>query len=247
MNNIKKSICEFYLTKIACLSIVTMLFSIVSLQAEELLPYELYYQSKIAKIKLKSVRTLKKNGEGYQLKQVGKAMMSSISESSNFTLVDDNIIPIQYDYHRKITAAGKKYRVSFDASQHTSTYSEKNGKKSKTIEAPNRVYDALNYQLQIRLDLQKFGSKYPLSEYIVSNRGRLKTYRFQYVKDEVLKTELGNLDTIVIERVRDKNNKITKMWMAKDWDYVLVKILHEADSKNELNLQKGMVNNKAIK
>jgi len=41
---------------------------------------------------------------------------------------------------------------------------------------------------------------------------------------EILKTPLGPLNTVVIERVTQSESKYTKIWLASDWDHLIVRL-----------------------
>jgi hypothetical protein len=59
------------------------------------------------------------------------------------------------------------------------------------------------------------------------------------------------IDAIKVERVRDptQNKRITVMWFAKDWDYLLVRLQQvETDGKEyNIMLLDGKVNGKTVK
>jgi hypothetical protein len=45
------------------------------------------------------------------------------------------------------------------------------------------------------------------------------------IADEVLQTPLGRLNTVKLERVRAaSDDRVTAIWLARDWDLLLVRI-----------------------
>ena len=64
-------------------------------------------------------------------------------------------------------------------------------------------------------------------------------------------TKAGQIDAIKVERVRDptQSKRITVLWFAKDWDYLLVRLQQvETDGKEyNIMLQDGTVNGKTVK
>ena len=68
---------------------------------------------------------------------------------------------------------------------------------------------------------------------------------------ESVETMVGTVDAIKVERVRDptQSKRITILWFAKDWDYLLVRLQQvEKDGKEyQIILENGSVNNKTVK
>ena len=64
-------------------------------------------------------------------------------------------------------------------------------------------------------------------------------------------TKAGQIDAIKVERVRDptQSKRITVLWFAKDWDYLLVRLQQvETDGKEyNIMLLDGKVNGKTVK
>lgn len=62
---------------------------------------------------------------------------------------------------------------------------------------------------------------------------------------------VGTVDAIKVERVRDptQSKRITVLWFAKDWDFLLVRLQQvESDGKEyQIILEEGRVNNKVVK
>lgn len=87
--------------------------------------------------------------------------------------------------------------------------------------------------------------------YQVLDGDDIDTYDFRVLGEEAVTTMVGTVDAIKVERVRDptQSKRITVLWFAKDWDYLLVRLQQvEKDGKEyQIILEEGRVNNKAVK
>ena len=51
----------------------------------------------------------------------------------------------------------------------------------------------------------------------------IDAHHYRIVGEEVLETNLGRLNTVRVEKVRrDSDSRSTVIWLATDWDYLLV-------------------------
>jgi hypothetical protein len=80
------------------------------------------------------------------------------------------------------------------------------------------------------------------------SRGKVKTYDYEVIKSEILMTALGPLNTTKVRRVVSKDKKReTVIWMATDWNYLIVKLVHsEKGESHQLDISNGQVGGKKI-
>ena len=102
------------------------------------------------------------------------------------------------------------------------------------MDLPEIALDKLSYQLQLRKDLI---NKQTLEAYQIADGGHLKTYTFEVIGDEVIETPLGKMDTIHIKRIREGKKRFTHIWLAKKWDYLIVKLEHKEKSGQSFAIQ----------
>jgi hypothetical protein len=130
----------------------------------------------------------------------------------------------------------------FDWPNQELRYSKKN--KVTSLPLQSGYLDIVTQKLQLRLDLQS--GKETLS-YPVISRGKLKQYDFKIIANEVLETAIGPLNTVLVQRVREDNQRQTKIWLATDWDYVAVRLEQTEDGdSSEMNIINGEVNNQPL-
>ncbi len=153
------------------------------------------------------------------------ASMFTLNESSIFKINDSEIIPLKYEFKQNSFGKNKHTLLNFDWGK-KQVAAKSNKKGNLTYELPFKTLDKLTYQLQLRKELM---ATKKLSEYLVADKNRLKSYEFEVLGKEIINTELGKLNTIKIQRIRDKKSKRnTLIWLAEDWDYLVVQ-LHQTE------------------
>lgn len=166
----------------------------------------------------------KKDGTAV-LKFEADSAIAGLQEISTFKIVDNTVQPLQYRYLR--TGLFKES----DRNQIFDWKSKKiiNGDTQKVFRGhwSDEIQDNLSYNLQASIDLNlgKTQLTYP-----VFDRKRIKDFTFQMIGYESLQTKVGTLRTIKIEQIEKKkknNKKKTYIWFAKDYDYLLVRLIQE--------------------
>lgn len=212
-----------------------LLFSGLS-AASNLIPqsFEIHAQSRIYGMNVKLVQTLSQNEEGvFTLSQNTKAPFISIDENSTFSFDENQIlVPASYTYQRSVFGAKLKRNNSFAEDLLSASY-KKNKDKTQTIELDG---SALSDQLNFIIPIQQWAKTAPkvgeTTEVKLLKRKSVKAETYQLVRYEWIKTELGWFETAVIEKLHDSDRR-TIIWLAKDWQYMLVKMLHSDDDVGE--------------
>lgn len=208
-------------------------------------PFVATYEAKYSGIGITATRSLQSdNGNSQQLRFHAKSWLAQIEEISQFHW-DNNghIIPSKYSYAR--TGLGKNRYAVLNFNWDTKTVINNVQNKPWTMDVPELALDKLSYQLQLRNDL--LNQKNQMS-YQIADGGRLKTYQFNLIGDEVLHTKAGKLNTVKIERVRENNNRVTYLWFAKDWDYLVVQIQQQEDDQDyQINLSSAELDGIPVK
>jgi hypothetical protein len=83
--------------------------------------------------------------------------------------------------------------------------------------------------------------------YTVTNGRKIKTYKFEIIGEEVLKTPLGEVKTVKVKRSRENDDLVTYAWFAKDFQYLLVRMQQEEDGSDyTIYINKASINGKVI-
>ena len=102
----------------------------------------------------------------------------------------------------------------------------------------------MSHKQQLRRDM---AAGKDVLTYAVISRGKLKQYTYDVVADEVLTTPIGPLDTRLIQRISDDGTTTTKVWLAKDWDFVMIKLERsEKGDTQKMQFTGGQMGNQII-
>ncbi|KGK42698.1 hypothetical protein LH51_05235 [Nitrincola sp. A-D6] len=208
-----------------CVTLLTLLLSFPVLASPvELKPYRAVYSNKVdatISISGEAIRELKQLEDGtWELSVEASAMMANIRETTRVTQRDNQLLPLRYDYHRRILTRNRtaQLRFDWDAGYVTTDIDDKPWRMS--IEPG--VHDKLSYQLQMPADIA--AGKTTLS-YQVADGGRMQTYRFNVMGEDLVDTPAGQFNAIRVERDRGENSdRETLIWFAPELDYMIVRL-----------------------
>ncbi len=201
-------------------------------------------------ISAKGIRELSRAEDGtFTLSSIATSLFASITETSQFKLDENKLIPLEYQYHR--SGIGKKRDATLTFDWESNTVLNNVQQKPWKMDVPLGVLDKLLYQYQLREDLftaYKTGADWPDLEYVVADGGRLKTYNFEVIGEEMIDTPVGKIKTIKATRVRDDRNRTSTFWLAPDYEFLLVRFQQiESDGGGfELLLKEAVFNGKPI-
>lgn len=179
----------------------------------------------------------------WQLLHKVSSPMIKLEESSLFSWIDNQAKPISYHYRQSNLTKKREISLTFDWPnlQAISAITD----EPIQIDIKPNCFDQLNYQLQLRYDLQVLGKPNP---YDIVDRKRLKQYRFELLGEELVETPIGKLNTVKLKRLRKEGSpRETIIWLAKDWDFLLTKIHQKENGKSyEIVLSEGELAGKPI-
>lgn len=220
-----------------------------SAHALSLQTYDIEYQTKARGFNIKTISKLEKTDGMFKLSLIASTMMMQTSEVSTFSVNEKGTFSLHsLTYQRKILGNNKFQKTDFYPKKKTAIY-QPEGETAEKIALPGEIYDTLNYQEKLRLNLILSQGKTSALSFKVLEKNRIREYNFRITGSEWLPTKQGYLETIKIERVRDNSTKKTTTWLAKKWDYAVVKVQHKKEGEPEylLTMMKGTVGNKDIR
>ena len=213
--------------------------------AEQSMPsFNATYKANVKGLSVDATRELTALNHGlYQLDFKATSWAANISESSAFKWQKGKIKPVRYDYEQKALGKNRTRQLTFDWNNQAIVSTEKG--KSTVIPNKNLALDRLSYQLQLQYDLINNTQQL---EYQIADRGKMKQYRFEVIGEEVIDTAVGQLNTVKIKVVRQNKGRITYLWFAKDWQYLLTRLEQYENNKKEfqLKLNSAQVGSKAV-
>lgn len=141
------------------------------------------------------------------------------TEQSHFCLVGGSIRPMSYQT-REEGDQDDSYALSFDWANHQV---RTNQGAARRLE--DGGVDPLSLQIALRKVMSDANGELPGEpiELRVVEDDEEKDYRFEVIGREALKTPLGQLDTVRLDRT-DNPKRQLRMWLAPQLDYLPVKV-----------------------
>ncbi len=144
-----------------------------------------------------------------------------IVERSHWQLDQGMLQPLRYSYRRSGGDKERNVEVRFDW---------ENGEAENTarghswrMPVPAGTLDKLSYVLVMMQDLAAEKSDL---RYQIADGGRLKIYELRIEGEARIETALGSMDTVIVRRLRDSDERETLLWCAKSLNYLPVMIEH---------------------
>ncbi len=218
-------------TVLLCLALVAFGDSAAYADAA-LKPYEVRYLTKQWGMKLKLTRSLLQQAEhSYLLRENGSVMLQKLGQESHFCIEGGTLIPQHFSYELS-GVVSRSRKVEFP---------DKLGEPVRSLykgswyDFPWRagMLDRLSQQEQVRLYLMEHGADnidQSLAFTVVDGR-KVKDYTLDFVGRERLSTALGEMDTVHFTRKHPNNSRQTDIWLAPQWDYLMVRTRHTEDNK----------------
>ena len=170
--------------------------------------------------------SLKYSGNNYQYhkftKATGVAALLTgikITENTDGQFSGQNITPRNYLFNQSRRSKARIDKVQFTSNRAVGSY--KNTPYNVAITPGTQ--DRASLELVLATDLAQ---NKPRLHYNVVDRGELKQYNFQKLGNEQIQTPAGNFNTTKVQVVRAGTKRETVFWMAKELDYLPVKIRH---------------------
>ena len=141
-----------------------------------------------------------------------------IIEESSGRLTTNTVIPQRYSLHQKGNEA-EQTEIRFDWRDDKAQTTSEGVTWSQQIVAGTQ--DRLSQQLMLRLHLAQ---GFKDMSYPVADGGKIKSYRFQVVGEEPVKTPYGSQRCLKVQRSKGTHPPDYTIWFAPDLDYLPVRI-----------------------
>lgn len=203
------------------------------------------YKAKLYGFNITVTNRLTKTADNqYDLLFKADSMIGNITEQSKmqWNSEQQTISPLHYNYSRRGLSKDRTAELSFDWKNKSVTNNVQ--KTSWQMDIAQKVQDKLSYQIQMQQDLLNGKKDFT---YQIADGGRLKEYKFTVVGEEMLDTPLGKVNTLKVKRSREKDERVTYAWLAKDWNYLLVRLQQEEKGEAyTIYIHKATLDGKAI-
>jgi hypothetical protein len=245
VNQLKNS--NFYIGFFKCWIIPMLGFGLACLaQADNaLITFDNSYTAKLYGFSIDvNSRVIALSEDHYELSFSARSAFGSINETSKikWNAHNQTVMPLHYLYKRSGLGKSKKEELQFDWENNTINNLTNN--TNWPIKAAHRMQDSLSYQLQLRQDLLAGKKEF---FYPITHGNTIKEYRFEIVGEEVLKTPLGDVNTVKVKRSYTNDSRVTFAWFAQKFQYLLVRLQQEENgSAYTIYLSKATLDGKAI-
>ncbi|MDO8343754.1 MAG: DUF3108 domain-containing protein [Cellvibrio sp.] len=205
--------------------LILAVFSSLTTAADVPKTFDNQYKAKLYGFNITVTNRLTKTADNqYDLLFKAESFIGSITEKSKmqWNPVQQTISPLHYSYARRGLGKDRTAELSFDWKNKNVTNNVQ--KTSWQMDITQKVQDKLSYQIQMQQDLLNGQKNFT---YQIADGGRLKEYKFTTVGEEMLDTPLGKVNTIKVKRSRENDDRVTYAWLAKDWNYLLVRLQQE--------------------
>lgn len=156
--------------------------------------------------------------------------MASASEVSQFSVHNGKITSQNFSRTSKILVHSNSMSIKFNPASKLINTQKDDKKRSFAWKAG--VLDELNAELQLREDLKKSALE---PQYLIADAKEIEGRRFVRSGQETIKTPYGSFETLKVVLKHSKPNRATTFWLAKNLDYLPVKVSHQ-DAKTSYSL-----------
>lgn len=226
-NNVKKNISKTA-TKALALSAIsaTALFATPTVQAQDIdyinASFSVGYNSQTGSGN--SRLTVKRQAsQQYAATFEAEHPLLDITQKANFSMKQCNVQPISYSTNANPALKSRvKESIDFNWSQKKASYSN-NKDEHNSFTLNKSLLDPFSFFFKARCDLM--AGKKNLS-YPIIYKGKERTHKYKVIGSEKVKTGIGEVEALVVERVRGNKSRQTRFYVAPSLDYMLVKIEH---------------------
>lgn len=209
-----------------------------------ILPYQAEYKISSNSLTTTATRTLSKQGNKWLLSQHAKLMFIKVKEESVIESTNEGLRPLHYEYENNMSSK-QDQSINFDWA--TNSASDKKYRKPWSSKISDDTFDQLGAQLKMREALISHRLGKEMSQTVV-NRGKHKTYTIRKIGEETIDSAVGKLNTVKLLRSRHGSSSETTVWMAKDWNYLIVRLeQREDDEVYSLELINASLDGNAVK
>ncbi len=149
---------------------------------------------------------------------------------------DGSLTPRSYVYRQRGLGGGRTRELDFDWE---AGEVRRSGDKVRTHRLDAGDLDPVSWQLALRRDISRGGLAIGDSvEYAITDGGEPKIYTIELRGAESVELPCGIFETVMLERIfEDGDTRKTRIWLAPEFDYMLVRLEAVDDSGKALRLE----------
>lgn len=208
--------------------------------ADALEPYSAEYKVRASIASGISVQRLRREPDGSYMFTVetrptglaGLFVSGKSEEISLFEMDGGTIRPIEYRSVDELDEDDGKYgKVVFDWANDTVSSTWKGERKDFVLE--RGMLDTGSLQLAL---MRKAAAGEAEGSFDVVHKNELRQYRFVHTESEEVRTGAGHFDTVIYQRQRPGSDRVDRLWLAPELDYLPVKMVQYRRGKKHISL-----------
>ncbi len=208
---------------LAIVALSVFSFSAASETTIQHTPYTAIYQAMYKNFPLQATHRLEQSGDDWHFSSIASGFFGQIEENSTFAYNDKGITPKHYIYRRSVLGQNRETEITYNQKKKIAAGSK--GNKLFKVPLKGGELDNGTYILALADDLAR-GYNEPCYD-VVSEDGA-ELFCFRVTGKETIKTTLGKLDTVVVERLRKPSSpRHTQFWFAPSLHYAIAKLEHQ--------------------
>lgn len=160
-------------------------------------------------------------------------------EKSEFIVEKGLVRPLHYIYQEYSKGKMTKGSIAFNWKKKIALMTkelnkEKSPDEQHAFSTEHPIQDKITHFFQLREDLRArklqqvnqatHAENKTAMHYTVLEPSHVKQYPFVILGTEKLSTEMGDFKTIVVLHTSENKERITKLWLAEELDYIIVKL-----------------------
>ncbi len=187
------------------------------------------YDAEIRSVSVQSERKITSTQSGlWQMHSKAHWLFLSIEETSVFMMPSWQL----QNFEHKRKGMGNSKDLSIRVNHNDHSYISETAKKERTLTFQDELYDSLNYQLRLQLDVACNPARKNFHYPIAKKKG-VRQYHFMRLGDERINTEIGEFDTVKLVKEENSGKRKTTVWLAKDLAYSVIKLDHTEDDQTD--------------
>lgn len=193
--------------------------------------YELFWNGLAVGLSNHHVKELSKNhfwAESHSFPKLSFLPFEDL-EQGEFIQTKQEFRPIKYVFRSRSNRKRLEGELIFDWKTLTVTKLLKEESKQEEL-IPIDAKDKISFFFQLREALRA-GKKE--IQFTIIEPKKISHWNMVILHEEELQTPIGTLNTIKLENKMDNSNRITHFWVAKELDYILVKLVQYQKGKKK--------------
>ncbi len=189
----------------------------------------------------KAIRSIKKTNQNWELTSYSKAKVFFFTDKRTEKSIfrwQQILLPQSYSYQIKNSFKKQLTKEFFDWDLNI-IRGTRSKKGAWQIPLKEGVSDPLSHQLLLRKQLVELShSGQPFTKktfsYNVSSKGAVQQRQYQLIAEEKITTKAGEFDSYKL--VKERGTRKTIFWMAKQLDFIPIKIYQEKDGDEQATM-----------